>query len=218
MPPLPTLRSGADPAIRFATVILAAGASSRMGQPKLLLPWGSTSILDHLLRQWRALGATGIAVVMAKDDRRMEEELQRRGWDTVARIINPDPARGMFSSIQSAAAWDGWETCAHLTHWVLSLGDQPHVRESTLVSLIQCAAEQPDCVWQPSRQGRARHPVIFPADLFRNLASATEPDLKAFLANRAGRRQLMEADDPGLDLDLDYPADYEKARALIEPN
>src|SRR2546430_16245310 len=49
----------------FGVVILGAGASSRMGKPKLLLPWGKTSGLGHLIAQWQALNANQIAVVHA---------------------------------------------------------------------------------------------------------------------------------------------------------
>ena len=41
---------------RFGVVILAAGASSRMGKPKLVLPWGKTSVLGHLIEQWKQAG------------------------------------------------------------------------------------------------------------------------------------------------------------------
>ena len=41
----------------IGVIILGAGASSRMGRPKLLLPWGDTSVIGHLIRQWQALGA-----------------------------------------------------------------------------------------------------------------------------------------------------------------
>ncbi len=47
----------------LGVVILGAGASSRMGRPKLLLPWGATTIVGHLLEQWQTLGAAQIAVV-----------------------------------------------------------------------------------------------------------------------------------------------------------
>ncbi|HRY59690.1 MAG: NTP transferase domain-containing protein [Verrucomicrobia bacterium] len=41
----------------LGVVLLAAGRSARMGKPKLLLPWGDTSVLGHLIRQWQSLGA-----------------------------------------------------------------------------------------------------------------------------------------------------------------
>ncbi len=52
----------------LGVVILGAGASSRMGQCKLLLPWGNTSVIGHLIRQWQSLTAHQIAVVLAAGD------------------------------------------------------------------------------------------------------------------------------------------------------
>ena len=54
--------------VALGVVFLGAGASARMGRPKLLLPWGGTSILGHLIGQWRALAAEQIAVVGAARD------------------------------------------------------------------------------------------------------------------------------------------------------
>ncbi len=52
--------------IPFGVIILGAGASSRMGTPKLLLPWRDTTIIGHLISQWRELGAAQIAVVLRR--------------------------------------------------------------------------------------------------------------------------------------------------------
>ena len=41
----------------LGVVILGAGASSRMGRPKLLLPWRDTTVIGQIIRQWRELGA-----------------------------------------------------------------------------------------------------------------------------------------------------------------
>ena len=64
-------------AFRLGAVILAAGRSLRMGRPKLLLPWGETSVLGHLLNQWRQVGAAQVAVVHAADNRLI---LAERGY------------------------------------------------------------------------------------------------------------------------------------------
>ncbi len=96
-----------DRAFAVGVIILAAGRSARMGRPKLLLPWGGTSVLGHLIRQWRALDAKQIAVVCARDDGAMQAELDRLGFAEENRICNPAPERGMFSSIQCAAQWPG---------------------------------------------------------------------------------------------------------------
>src|SRR5437868_5542327 len=132
-------------------VLLAAGASSRMGKPKMLLPWGKSTILGHLIEMWKDLGAEQIAVVYAEGDAALNAELDRLGFPAQNRIINPDPARGMFSSIQCAAQWKNW--CEGLTHWAIALGDQPHLPSSLLRSLFAFARERPHKICQPSRNG-----------------------------------------------------------------
>jgi molybdenum cofactor cytidylyltransferase len=198
------------PVISFGVALLAAGASTRMGRPKLLLPWGGSSVIEHLIGQWRSVGATQIAVVCAAKDQPMQAELDRLGFSATHRIVNAHPERGMFSSIQCAARWPGWED--GLSHWILSLGDQPHVQDETLAVLIQFGARHPETVCQPARHGRARHPVLLPAPAFQRLAAWTGDNLKQFLQSEP--RTLCEMEDPALDFDLDEPADYERAVAL----
>jgi molybdenum cofactor cytidylyltransferase len=201
---------GAEQSRSVGAIILAAGRSVRMGRPKLLLPWGGTTVLGHLLEQWRQLGADQIAVVCAADDATLEAELERLRFPTGDRIRNPAPERGMFSSVQCAARWAGWKTS--LTHWAIVLGDQPHLRLETLRAVLKCNASQPAKVCQPARGGRRRHPVLLPKPVFAQLAASTAANLKDFLLAR--EMALCELDDPGLDLDMDRPEDYEKALAM----
>ncbi len=197
------------PALRFGVVILAAGASSRMGRPKLLLPWGATTVLGHLLAQWQELRAAQIAVVCATNDAAINEELDRLDFPTTNRIVNPAPAAGMFGSVQCAARWTGWEP--RLTHWLISLGDQPHVRRETLAALLDFTASNSQSICQPGRHGRARHPVILPAGVLAELKNSPAESLKLFLQSQATDRALCELNDPALDFDMDEPADYERA-------
>jgi molybdenum cofactor cytidylyltransferase len=187
----------------FAVVILGAGRSSRMGQPKLLLPWGPTTVLGHLICQWTDAGATQIAVVRASDDNPLPN---------VEHIINPAPERGMFSSIQCTADWRGWN--AQLTHWIIALGDQPHLKTETLRQLVESAKSDRSAIYQPARAGRPRHPVVLPKSAFARLRSSTASDLKQFLESSSEPRRTVEIDDPGLDLDIDTPADYERAKQI----
>lgn len=175
-----------------------------MGRPKLLLPWGGKTILEHLLDEWVALGATQIAVIVESKSA-LQPHLGR-----VDKIINPTPEQGMFGSVQCAARWDGWKR--GLTHFLITLGDQPHVKSETLQRVIHFAAENPEYICQPARKGRGRHPVVLPRTDFFELATSEEATLKEFLAAR--QRKMFESDDAGLDLDLDTPEDYERARKL----
>ncbi len=195
--------------IELGVIILGAGASTRMGRPKLLLPWGRTSIVGHLISQWQTLRARQIAVVCAAHDPTIPCELDRIAFSAENRITNLNPQRGMFSSICSAARWSRWKP--NLSHWVIVLGDQPHLRTETLRALIRFAAARPSSVCQPSRQGRRRHPVILPRAIFQNLTNSTDDNLKSFLQDRPQDLAACEMNDPGLDLDIDRPEDYEKA-------
>ena len=213
MPPAfaPSRRTGFDKPFCFAAVILAAGRSLRMGRPKLLLPWGETSVLGHLISQWQRLGAGQVAVVCASGDGLLAAELDRLGFPAADRVTNPAPERGMFSSIQCAAGWDGWR--AGLTHWAIVLGDQPHLRLTTLQRLLALAGTHPGRVCQPACDGERRHPVLLPRSVFHELAQASACHLKEFLAPL--NAVSFAADDPGLDLDLDRPEDYRRAKGLI---
>jgi molybdenum cofactor cytidylyltransferase len=202
-------RPSAKHAWSIGVVILAAGRSARMGKPKLLLPWGRTSVLGHLIAQWRRLRAKQIAVVCVPGNRAIQAELNRLGFPDRDRIVNPAPERGMFSSVRCAAQWPFWQE--GLTHWAITLGDQPHVQRPTLRRLLDFSARHPHKICQPSRRGHGRHPVLLPKALFRQLAASRVRTLKSFLAAKPRQVALCEVDDQGLDLDIDRPADYEKA-------
>jgi molybdenum cofactor cytidylyltransferase len=196
----------------FGVVILGAGASTRMGRPKLLLPWGDTSIIGHLLGQWRGLDARQIAVVCRPGDRQLAAELDRQGCPPEDRIENPRPERGMFSSIRSAANWAGWKP--DLATWVIVLGDQPHLKPATLRALLEAHADHPYAIGQPAYGGRARHPVLLPRQIFFDLRNSRAETFREFLRQTACIRVEHPMDDPGLGLDIDRPKDYEQIQPL----
>lgn len=177
-----------------------------MGKPKLLLPWRGTTILAHLIRQWRELGAAQIAVVVAAHDTAIKAEAKRANCDC---IENPAPEHGMFSSLQTAAAWSGWNPA--IQQFAVVLGDQPHLEEMTLTALVAFAAENPTHICQPSLKGRGRHPVFLPSTIFRQLPQASAGNLKEYMGAIKLEPRRIEIADPGLDLDLDTPQDYSRA-------
>ena len=212
--PAPTLASMAEasgePVFSVGAVLLAAGRSTRMGRPKLLLPWGHTSILGHLIEQWRSLRVAHTVVVCARGDREILSELRRLDFPPEDCIQNVTSERGMFSSIQCAARWEGWEES--LSHWAIVLGDQPQLRLKTLRALLDFSVARTGTVSQPEWRGRRRHPVLLPKAAFENLARSAASNLKQFLL--AYEVATCELDDPGLEVDIDSPEDYQKALAV----
>ncbi len=199
----------------YGVVLLAAGASARMGRPKLLLPWGKTTILGHLINQWHALSAAQVAVVHAGNNPNIMAELDRLAVPLDERILNPNPELGMFSSIQCAARWAGWRP--ELTHWMIALGDQPQISQAALASLLTAGLSQPEKICQLSYQGRARHPVWVPKPHFIQLAMTPESTLSGFLRNAQHELYCVACEDAGLAMDIDNPDDYQKAINLYFP-
>jgi molybdenum cofactor cytidylyltransferase len=183
-----------------------------MGRPKLLLSWGQTSVLGQLLQECKALKVRQVAVVCAAGAQPLVEELNRLGFPESDRIVNPAPDRGMFSSIQCAANWTNWN--AELTHFLIMLGDQPHLRIETLRELLEFSAKNPHKICQPLRNGRRKHPVLLPARNFAELKSTSAADLKLFLVAHASELSGFESADAGLDLDMDTPEDYERVKRM----
>jgi molybdenum cofactor cytidylyltransferase len=195
----------------FGVIILGAGVSLRMGKPKLLLPWHGTTVIGHLISQWQGLGVGQIAVVLRANDAALTAELERLDFPKRDRIENPQPERGMFSSIVCAAKWDGWRK--EISNWAILLGDQPHLRAETLRQLLECSAQNPAAICQPAFGGRTGHPVILPRPAFVELKSSGAATLKEFLnlVPLPGVQHVIN--DPGLTLDLDTPEDYKRLQA-----
>jgi molybdenum cofactor cytidylyltransferase len=222
---------------KLGVVILGAGASSRMGRPKLLLPWRDTTVIGQIIRQWRELGARQIAVIHRPNDEDLIEEIKhaegragsplpaaartndgahgvtRPTDDSTHFIVNPHPEQGMFSSVVCAANWTGWEK--GISSWAVVLGDQPHLQTATLRLLLELAAQNPDAICQPQFGDHGRHPVILPRPAFEQLRDTRAGTLKEFLKLVACRSVQCAVNDSGLSLDLDTPEDYKRAKASI---
>jgi len=200
--------------LHLAAVILAAGRARRMGKPKLLLPWHGSTIIAHEIETWRNIersngnghsGAEVRVVVGAKPDP-IQDELDRLHFPEDSRIVNANPDDGMFSSIRCAARAN-WPN--ELTHFAIILGDQPHLKRTTLQKVLHIAEEEFDTICQPRHRSKIGHPVIIPRKTFVQLADAKVERLCDFLTDR--NVELIDVDDPGLELDIDVAADYEQA-------
>lgn len=194
----------------LGVIILGAGASARMGRPKLLLPWRNSTVIGHLISQWRDLGAGQIVVVLRANDLALAAELDRLDFPKADRIDNPQPERGMFSSIVCAVDWAGWRR--EISNWAVTLGDQPHLRLETLRQLVEFSTRNPEAVCRPAFGGRTGHPVILPQQAFTELKHASAATLKDFLNLVALPRVQCTVADAGLSLDLDTPEDYKRLK------
>ena len=183
-----------------------------MGPPKMLLPWRGTTVIGHLVQQWRELGVHSLAVVCNPQQEALLSELDRIGFPMSPRIFNPTPEIGMFESVKCAARWAGKDPA--ISHWALALGDQPQLPTTSLRDLLEFSRAHPAQVCQPGRLGKPKHPLFFPRSFFHEISRSTASHLKAFLEEQPVPPAVLEMTDPLFDFDLDTPEDYARLADL----
>ncbi|MEW4925575.1 nucleotidyltransferase family protein [Algibacter sp. 2305UL17-15] len=116
----------------IAIVILAAGASSRMGSPKQLLNWGNTSLIQHTLNIAKTTKAVKTFVVLGADSEKIKEEIKEA---KVSIILNPEWELGLGKSIARAASVI-FNSKENFDGILVALADQPFVTPSFLNQMI----------------------------------------------------------------------------------
>jgi CTP:molybdopterin cytidylyltransferase MocA len=183
-------------------IVLAAGASSRMGQPKALLRAGDRTFVRCVLDALHEGGADGAIVVVRPDADAVVREIAGAGFGRA--VANPDPARGQFSSLLVGLnAIDDGRVRAVL----VTLVDVPLVRASTIAALLARARSTAMPIVRAAHGGRHGHPVVFARTLFGELRAA-DPEAGARTVVRAHSVDDVDVDDPGVLRDVDTPDDY----------
>ncbi len=197
--------------VYIAGLILAGGASRRMGTPKALLRIGAQTFLDRLVEVFSSVVDAAI-VVLGHDS-----ELVRRGIDplTVARIIvNPEPERGMLSSLQCGLRALPSETGAVIFMPV----DYPNCQGTTVARIAAefraCRRTEHCDVVIPVCRGVKGHPVCISRRVADQLMEMPfTGQARDVIRQNAGTTLFVEVDDPGIAADVDTPEDYERLLA-----
>ncbi len=86
-------------------IILAAGGSTRFGQPKQLIPWNGRTLLQHSIAQVTQSGAVRVIIVLGASQRPIYDSLIDTEQDRVEIVVNRDWSRGQASSLATAIAY-----------------------------------------------------------------------------------------------------------------
>jgi molybdenum cofactor cytidylyltransferase len=203
-----TRKPAGDPTPPVDGIVLAAGLSSRMGQPKADLVLDGRSFLDHCIALLRQGGCRSVAVVAGA-----RAAARATGLDDVVYTLNPDPASPQIASIAIGLAALPADSAAAA---VLPV-DAPAVRPETvrrLIAAFRGAAPGTALIVRPVYRGRAGHPTLFAHPLFPELSGARLPrGAESVVERHAGARLDVEVDDPAIALNVNSPEDY---RRLLE--
>jgi CTP:molybdopterin cytidylyltransferase MocA len=189
-----------DSATRVAGLILAAGAGSRLGQPKALLRLGDELLLDRAVWTLGQAGCAPVVVVLGASAQEAAAAISSTGVEIVP---NPDWATGMGSSLRAGlASLTGRADAA-----VVSLVDQPGTTAATVERLVAAwRAEGRAAV--ATYGGAPRNPVLLPAATWAQVAASAVGDqgARAWLRAHPGQVSEVACDDVGSADDIDTPA------------
>jgi CTP:molybdopterin cytidylyltransferase MocA len=187
--------------VRIAGIILAAGESRRMGRTKALLDWRGVTVLEHMTALLGEVAEPVIAVLGYN-----AEEIRGLGVRATL-VVNPNPERGMLSSLQSGLGAVPPDAGAVLFTPV----DYPAVSPATIRALAAAAGTAPLAI--PVFEGRRGHPVLIARPLMEELLALPQQARASDVIRRHLHRAiLIDLDDRGAVEDVDDPASYERLR------
>jgi molybdenum cofactor cytidylyltransferase len=184
-----------------AAIVLAAGASRRMGTPKALLPWRNTTLLEYAVGQARLAGVSEVVVVLGLATRHVPID--------ATTVFNLDPGSGRSASIRLGAAALSDDVRAILLQSV----DQP-VTADIMSHLFEALTDEVD-VAVPTYRGRRGHPVCVSASLLPELRKVSEVDegLRAIVRRHAARLVEIAVDSESVVWNFNDPAAFAAAQA-----
>jgi len=189
----------------ISAIILAAGESRRMGQPKMMLPWGKTTVLGQVISVLKFAGVEDVVTVTGGFRKEVEIIAQQHGSRCV---FNEEYANNeMLSSIQC-----GLRTLkAEAEVTLICLGDQPQVQEATVRRVCEAFQESKSNLVVPSYKMRRGHPWLIAHPLWNELLVIASPQSpRDFLNSHEKEIKYVEVDTPSILQDLDTPEDYLK--------
>ncbi len=187
---------------RFGVIILAAGASTRMGAPKQLLEIGGRPLLVSAVEAALASPAWPVVVVLGAQAEKIRPVLARL---PVLVTENPAWSEGMAASIR-AGITTLRQFSRHLDAALIALCDQPAFSADTIAQLIAAQRATGRSIVAARYGGRNAAPALFLRDHFSALAELTGEEGARTLLN-ADPARVASVDLPALAVDLDTPAD-----------
>ncbi len=191
--------------LRITAIILAAGLSTRMGSPKMLLDWQGSTVLETVLKTVTESPIDDVILVYGAWK---NEILKITGKFPIQPVYNPDFSNGsMLVSLQTGLSHihepsDGF---------MVILGDQPMLSKTVIEKVMLDFRSTGKMLVLPSFNYRRGHPWLINISLKNEILGIEEPrTLRDFLKNHETEIFYSVVDDPTILADLDTPEDYQK--------
>lgn len=202
--------------MRIYGIILAAGTSSRMGEPKQLLQLGKKPILEHVMNLAKSEDFTKIITVIGYQAERIKNTI----WNNEPRlswVVNEHYLSGISTSINAGIK----EIDEPKVNIMVFLGDLPFITTATVHTIFQEGYDQlietnKPFVIQPTYKGIPGHPVFF-GNLDKNWFTKLKGDKGArTLMKNINHHSVIAVKDSGIIFDLDTPEEYEVGKSIFK--
>jgi len=187
----------------ISAVVLAAGQSKRMGKNKMLLPWGKSTVIAHIVSTLSIAGVEDILIVVGGLQKQITLALRDYHLEI---IYNKDYRNGeMLTSIKLGIQSLKNESDAAL----IVLGDQPQIDADIIQAILARYESSNSQIIVPSYKMKRGHPLLIARPLWNSLLKITPPmTLRNFLELNNKLIDYLVVDDQSVTQDLDTPDDY----------
>jgi CTP:molybdopterin cytidylyltransferase MocA len=184
-------------------IVLAAGASTRMGSPKSTLQWKGRAFVDHCVVLARECATT---IVVDGATPLTTHQFAR----SVLLQHNPQWSNGPLSSLQRGLERALFEA-PRLSGVLVLTVDRPHVNAATVTALLEAHSRSPYAFVQPVHSDTSGHPVVWPRAAIDHLLKlpATDSPRSLLSTKLAPKRARIPVDDPAVLDNIDRPMAYQ---------
>lgn len=188
---------------KISGIILAAGLSTRIGEPKQLLPFESSTIIESVIDNLLGSKFDEVVVVIGHEAERIRSHIQNK---PVKIVFNPDYRNGMLTSAQCGVRSISDSADA----FALTLVDQPFITSNLINLVVDTHAETDRGITLPSYDNRRGHPVIFDRRYAADIL-ALQPEnggVRSLFRKYAHDIHYVVVDTDRVIRDIDYRKDY----------
>jgi len=184
-------------------IILSAGESKRMKQPKPLLRFDDKTFLEHIISVLQLSNVDRITVVLGADAEIIEKSVDLSGTHL---LLNKDYKKGQLSSLITGIKNLPEETEAAL----VCLVDHPFITEELVNQIVNTFKERKYPIIVPVYQGKRGHPVLFSKSLFKELLEAPEDKGARYVVYSNEEKVFeLETSEKGIIIGINTPEDYQ---------
>ena len=189
----------------ISAIILAAGSSTRMGSPKMLLPWGDNTIIGQVIETLKYAGIHEILVVTGSDRIAVQHAIEHYDVKTVFNSLYKEG--DMLISIQTGLR----NLRNNISAALIVLGDQPQLKSSVVTRITKAYNESLSPLIVPSFEMRRGHPWIIERSLWQRFLQM-KPDQKPrdFLNKFSQKIYYIPLEDDSILRDIDTQQEYKK--------